>query len=122
LPSFAWQAAHHFPMLELLQNARHGKNVVLSPREFVVAELLITNPALALLWLAGLGWLLLRPPARFLALGFVVLLASMIASHAKHYYPAAVYPILFAAGGVAVERATRARTWLRPLVATVALL
>ena len=120
LPNFAWQAAHGFPMLELLRNGQHGKNVVLSPGAYLLAELLITNPLLALVWLAGLGWLLAHAATRFLGLAFLALLAAMIASHAKHYYPADVYPLLFAAGGVALERATRARSCLRPVAATVA--
>jgi hypothetical protein len=46
----------------------------------------------------------------------------MIASHAKHYYPADVYPILFAAGGVAIERVTRNTSALRPAIAAFAVL
>jgi len=36
-----------------------------------------------------------------------VLIAEMIVMHGKHYYPADVYPILIAGGGVAVE------SWIR---------
>jgi hypothetical protein len=123
LPNFAWQARHGFPMLELLRNGQAGKNVILSPGAYLESELMITNPVLALVWLAGVVWLALQPSLRFLAIGFVVLVAMMVASHAKHYYPAAVYPIVFAAGGVAVEAWTARRIWRRPLalgVATVA--
>jgi hypothetical protein len=120
LPTFVWQAAHGFPMLELLRNGQRGKNVVLSPGAYLLAELLITNPILALLWLAGLWHLLARTDARALGIGFLVLIAAMIASHAKHYYPADAYPVLFAAGGVAVERVTAARRWLRPVAVAIA--
>jgi 4-amino-4-deoxy-L-arabinose transferase-like glycosyltransferase len=120
LPNVAWQAAHGFPILEVLRNGQHGKNVLLSPAGYLLAELLITNPVLALTWIAGLAWLLAHAETRFVGLGFLFLLAAMIASHAKHYYPADIYPVLFAAGGVAVERATDARRWLRPVVTTVA--
>jgi hypothetical protein len=120
LPNFLWQAVHGFPMLELLRNGQHGKNVILSPGGYLVAELLITNPILALLWIAGLVWLWRTPATRFLALTFVILIVAMIASHAKHYYPGDVYPYLFAAGGVAVESWTQRRLWLRPVLASVA--
>lgn len=120
LPNFLWQAARHFPMLELLRNGQRGKNIILSPANYLLAELLITNPLLALAWIAGLVWLLRNPEARFLGIMFLLLMGMMIASHAKHYYPAAVYPILFAACGVAVEGWTRARAWLRPTLSTVA--
>jgi hypothetical protein len=38
LPNSLWQAMHGFPMLELLHNGQLGKNVVLSPLEFVVVK------------------------------------------------------------------------------------
>src|SRR5438874_611694 len=120
LPALLWQASHGFPMLEILRNGQHGKNVVLSPGEYLFAEVLVTNPILALIWIAGLFQLLADEQARPLGLSFLFLLAAMIASHAKHYYPADIYPVLFAAGGVAVERLTEARRWLRPVVTTVA--
>jgi dolichyl-phosphate-mannose-protein mannosyltransferase len=120
LPNFAWQAWHGFPMLELLRNGQEGKNIILSPVAYLATELLIANPILSLVWLAGLVWLAAQAPTRFVALAFAFLMASMIASHAKHYYPADVYPVLFAAGGVAVERVTRARVWLRPVLTTLA--
>jgi hypothetical protein len=121
LPNFLWQAAHGFPMLELLRNGLNGKNVIVGPAEFIGQQFLITNPFLSLVWLVGLVWLLLRPAARFLGLTYVALMAAMIASHAKHYYPADVYPILIAGGGVAIEEWTARLKALRPLVATVAL-
>jgi hypothetical protein len=61
LPNLLWQAAEGLPMLELLRNGQHGKNVVLDPASFLVEELKLTNPVLALLWLAGLAWCLIRP-------------------------------------------------------------
>ena len=107
LPNFLWQAAHGFPMWELLRNGANGKNVVAGPAMFVVQQLLLTNVFLSPVWIAGLVWCFLRPPVRFLGYAYVLLVAAMIALHAKHYYPADVYPILMAAGGVAVERWTR---------------
>ncbi len=120
LPSAFWQAAHGFPMWELLRNGQQGKNVWSGPLAFVLQEFLITNPFLAPVWLAGLVWLLLRPRARFLGYAFLLLMAQMIALHAKHYYPAAAYPILIAAGGVALEAWTRGRFALRTAVALAA--
>jgi hypothetical protein len=117
LPNFYWQAVHGFPMLELLRNGQRGKNVVLGPLEFLGAELLITNPGLAPIWITGLVFLLRQPQWRFLGLGYLVLMGEMIAVHSKHYYPANVYPILFAAGGVALEGLTASLPALRaPLV------
>jgi len=111
LPNIYWQAAHGWPMLELLQNGQKGKNILLSPGAFLIAQLLITNPVLSLVWLGGLIWLLRQAQLRFLAVTYVVLTLEMILMHGKHYYGAGFYPVLIAAGGVAWERVLRGRRW-----------
>jgi hypothetical protein len=116
LPNALWQAAHGFPMLDVLRAGQHGKNVQLGPAAYVLAQLVITNPILALVWLAGLVWLACN--VRWVALAYGILIAAMIASHAKHYYPACVYPVLFAAGGVAIGRCGRCG---RPVLAAITL-
>lgn len=126
LPNLFWQISHGWPTYELLSNvARSGKNVVLSPPEFLLQQILITNPATLPLWLGGLIWLLgAREGRRYRVLGFAYLitLAEFIIMHGKHYYLAPIYPMLFAAGGVAIERlfATRLR-FVRPLFAAAIL-
>ncbi len=120
LPNFVWQAVNGFPMWELLRAGQNGKNVVLSPVAYVMAEFIITNPLLALVWIAGLVWLLMQPSLRFLGYGFIVLIVAMILSRGKHYYPADVYPIVFAAGGVAIEAWTQSLRYVRPVVVAVA--
>ncbi|HTD35215.1 MAG TPA: glycosyltransferase family 39 protein [Candidatus Elarobacter sp.] len=116
LPSALWQAAHGLPMLELLRNGQHGKNVVVSPLAFLGQELLITGVLFWPVWLAGLVFLAREPSTRFLALAWVLLIGAMIALHGKHYYPAAVYPIPFAAGCVALEAWTARARLLRPVL------
>ena len=122
LPNFLWQALNGFPMWELLRNGQLGKNVVLSPPAYLLAEIIITNPVFALVWLSGLAWTLANARIRFLGFGYVLLLIAMIASHAKHYYPADVYPVFFAAGGVAIESWTRRAPVLRPAAFVAAFL
>src|ERR1019366_1295794 len=56
---------------------------------------------------------------RVLGWAYVIFLAEMFVLHAKMYYLAPVYPIMFAAGAVWVERATE-RTllvWVKPALA-----
>jgi 4-amino-4-deoxy-L-arabinose transferase-like glycosyltransferase len=113
LPSFLWQAHFDFPQLQQLSNAAHGKNAIVGPLTYLFQQVVVTGMLLALVWMAGLVWLFSKPGLRFLAYGFVVLIALMIALHAKHYYPANVYPYLFAAGAVAIEAWTRGRRPVR---------
>jgi hypothetical protein len=111
LPNLVWLVRHGFPFLELMQNIRQtDRDVVRGPLEFVLDQMMIMGPAAAPLWIGGWWWLMRgeRGSAwRVLGCAFVLLLASMIALKGKNYYVAPVYPMLFAAGGVALE------TWIR---------
>ena len=117
LPNFLWQAHYGFPMLELLRAGQHGKNVIVGPMQYMLQQLLITNVFLSLVWIIGLGWLLWNVRLRFLAYTYVILMVFMMVLHGKHYYPADVYPLLMAAGGVAIEAWTNRWKMLRPVVA-----
>jgi hypothetical protein len=119
LPNIFWQVRHHWATYELLSNIAHShKNVVLTPAQFIVQQILIMNPATLPLWLGGLIWLLASHDGRryrALAIAYLVTLAEFIVMHGKHYYLAPAYPMLFAAGGVAAERLFSARLrWLKP--------
>lgn len=119
LPNFIWQAVHGFPMWELLRNGANGKNLVAGPALFLFQQLLLTNLFVAPIWIVGVIWLLHNRAARFLGYAYLILIAMMIALHAKHYYPADVYPIAMAAGGVAIEGWTRGLPALRLAVGAV---
>lgn len=122
LPNVLWQAHYGYPMLELLRNGQHGKNVVLDPFAFVVQQVLLTNPLLALVWIAGLAWALRTPRLRWIGITYLVLLASMVALHGKNYYAADIYPAIFALGATALERRTSRLPALRAAVLGAAVL
>jgi hypothetical protein len=124
-PTLLWQVRHHFPLLTSMETIRRdGKNVVLPPLAFIVQQISILNLTLLPYWLAGLGYLLFfrGPNLRMLAWFYLFLLAAMIVLHGKDYYVAAIYPMLFAAGGTALEQAfvcwrwTASRVWPKALV------
>jgi len=119
LPNLLWQARHHWPTYELLTNIAHSdKNVALTPAQFIVQQVIFMNPGTLPLWLSGLCWLFGSSYGRrYMALGitYAVLLAGFIVMHGKSYYLAPAYPMLFAAGGVAVERVFASRLrWVKP--------
>jgi hypothetical protein len=124
LPNLIWQIQRHFPTLEDLENVRRsGKNVVLGPLAFTVEQIIATHPILFPVWLAGLVWLLRDKGRRVLGLTFVVLFVTMELAHAKDYYLFPIYPMLFAAGGVAIERWLSARAaWTKVAVVAVILI
>jgi hypothetical protein len=123
LPNFLWQAAHQFPMWQLLRNDQIiGKNVALSPPAFLLQELLITNLFLAPVWIVGFVRAFLDARLRWVGWTYVLLIAMMIALHGKHYYPADVYPLLIGAGALTIEAWTQRSAVLRPAIVAAAVL
>jgi 4-amino-4-deoxy-L-arabinose transferase-like glycosyltransferase len=104
LPNVIWEFQNDWATVELLRNVQAtGKNVLLSPPEFIWQQIFILLPLTAPVWLAGLWYLFIdRDGKRFRTIGFAYLatLGMMIALKAKNYYLVPVYPVLFAAGGV----------------------
>ena len=119
LPNLIWQIEHHWATYELLSNISHSnKNVVLGPVQYFAQQFLLMNPISSPIWLIGLCALVLRrewKPYRLFSFAYLIALTLFIALKGKNYYLAPIYPILFAAGAVVMERATEARLrWIRP--------
>jgi hypothetical protein len=127
LPNLLWQAQHHWPTYELLSNIAHSnKNVALSPAEFIGQQVVFMNPGTLPLWLGGLLWLFASRKGRryrAIAIVYLVVLVEFIILHGKSYYLAPAYPMLFSAGGVAVERVFATRlNWLKPVLLSAVLI
>jgi len=107
LPNLVWIVQHHFPHFEMLANVkREGRDVTLNPLQFMAQQVLLMNPLTLPLWLGGLAWLLFdREGRRYRVLGIAWLgvMAEMFLLDGRPYYPAPAYPMLLAAGGVALE-------------------
>jgi hypothetical protein len=118
LPNFLWQVVHHFPTYQFLNAVAHSdKNVRRPPLAFLYEQVRILLWVNAPIWVGGLAWLAsarAARPWRFAAWTYLIFLATMMLLHAKDYYLAPIYPVLFAAGSVAFGQFTR-RDW--PLIA-----
>jgi Dolichyl-phosphate-mannose-protein mannosyltransferase len=117
LPNLVWVVQHHFPHFEMLANVkREGRDVALNPLQFLAQQVLLMNPLTLPLWLGGLAWLLFdREGRRYRVLGIAWLgvMAEMLLLDGRPYYPAPAYPMLLAAGGVALEGWLAAPLWRR---------
>jgi hypothetical protein len=119
LPNVIWQAEHGWPSLEFYRNADLYKNVPTPPLQVLLQQVLFMNPGAAPFWIAGAVFLLRRRQGadlRHLGWVYVVLLAMMLVGQkSRPDRIAAIYPLLFAAGGAAVDAAAGAprRRWLR---------
>ena len=124
-PHVLWQVAHGWPTLEFIRNATENKNLPLSPLDFLGSQVLGLNPAAAVVWIAGLGALLAAAWARrwrTIGWAYLAILAVMVLQRGKAYYLSPVYPVLFAAGAVVLERVSARRAkWLRAAVPALVL-
>ncbi|HEV2289720.1 MAG TPA: glycosyltransferase family 39 protein [Candidatus Acidoferrales bacterium] len=127
MPNLIWQIHRNFPTLQDLENVRRtGKNVVLSPLAFIGQQILMEQPIFAVFWITGLVSLVAGSNKRFRLLGFtfIIFFATLLILHGKDYYVAPIYPMMYAAGAVAVEswlahrRWAAARLWPKAAIAT----
>lgn len=120
LPDMLWNFQHDWPFLQLMHNIRvDQRDVVLGPIDYFLQQTLLVHPLTAPIWIAGLAaFFVWRPlqPYRFLGWTYLICYAVLFALHGKNYYLAPAYPMLLAAGTLAIETAlNRPRLgWLKP--------
>jgi len=137
LPNLLWNMHYHWPFLELMRNIRdEGRDVVLPLPQFFLQQTFLIDPITAPIWLTGLFALLFSArlkPYRMLGWCYLACFTVFFVLHGKNYYLAPVYPMLLAAGGVAIESAINGkiigapentrprRLWLKGVIAIVLL-
>ena len=124
LPNLLWNLHYDWPFVQLIRAIRdEGRDVVLGPAEWFFQQLLVVSPIAGPVWLAGLFALLFwKPlrPYRVLGWAYIVSYVVIFLQHGKNYYLAPVYPMLFAAGAVALDawlERSRRTAWLKPALA-----
>jgi hypothetical protein len=117
IPHIAWQMHHGWPTLEFMANAQKFKMLALSPTAFIGQLVLEVNPFTLPVWLAGLYYFFLgREDRHFRLFGwaFLTILVIFLAQSAKPYYFTPIFPLLFAAGAVQLDRAFARVQLLKP--------
>ncbi|MGA8533184.1 MAG: glycosyltransferase family 39 protein [Candidatus Tumulicola sp.] len=129
-PNLFWQAAHGWPIVEVLRgDAAHRPafqsgialeftDVTRNVAAFALEQLLYTNVAAAPIWFAGLiapFRLTALRDLRFLPVGYLFIFAVAAAFDSKGYYVVGIYASLLAVGAVALEQTAR---WLRAALLT----
>ncbi|HEY2093491.1 MAG TPA: glycosyltransferase family 39 protein [Thermoanaerobaculia bacterium] len=115
-PNLLWEIGHGFPHIEMLENIkRNGRDVKMNPVVFLLWDVLLLNPMAAPLWIAGLVSLLYGSLKRYRAIGltWLVALTVLLLANGRFYYLLPAFVMLIGAGGVAVERTSESRRWLR---------
>jgi hypothetical protein len=113
-PNLIWQIRHGLPFIELNRNAVLYKNAQLSPLQFLGRLTFEAQPIFFLIVLAGLFFFLLAAalkPFRAFGWAFLALWAFFLFAGGKTSYLPPVYPVMLAAGAVALERLALKRRW-----------
>jgi 4-amino-4-deoxy-L-arabinose transferase-like glycosyltransferase len=107
LPYVIWNFLHDFAHMEFIRNAMDWKYSSLSPKGFIVDQLLNMQPATLPIWLAGLFFLFsnkeggrLRPLGIIYVTAFLILIIN---GRSKAEYLSPAYTMLFASGAVQIE-------------------
>jgi hypothetical protein len=106
LPNLLWEIENHWPTIEILRNVDRIKNAHVTWLEFIVQQAFLVHPVAAPICIAGLWFYLAGrqgEPFRFLGWTYVFLLTEFLVFRGRIYYLAPIYPMLFAAGAVAIE-------------------
>ena len=120
LPNLIWQMVHDFPELTHLRELSEQQLAHVSIPDFLLSQLLMQGLNCGIV-LLGLGYLLLKgsmKPYRILAWIYLSIIALLLVFSGKDYYSLGAYPMLIAAGALAVEAFTAGqnwRKWLRPV-------
>ena len=127
-PYILWQFPNNFASWEFIKNISSGKYVALSPLQFYKEQISMLNPFGFPVWFAGILFLLFsKRMKQFRPLGIAYLTVALILlsnKTSKANYMAPVYPVLFAAGGIAIEAGIERikQLWLRPVVPALLLI
>jgi hypothetical protein len=110
-PNLIWQAAHHWPVVEMDRHLRMEHSGLGDASKFPGLQILMADPFLAAVWLAGL-WALWRSdrfrPYRAFAVAYASIFVFLIVTIAdRAYYLASLYTVLLAAGWIVTEEVVR---------------
>ena len=115
LPFIIWNITHNFAHVEFIQNALRYKYSGLTSMDFIIGQFMNVNPSSAIVWLAGLYFFFFHKEGKkYRMLGIVYLTAFLILllnGHSKAEYLAVAYPVLFAGGGVLIEKISQLKNW-----------
>jgi 4-amino-4-deoxy-L-arabinose transferase-like glycosyltransferase len=112
LPYAIWNAANGWLTLEFWRN--YGNKVFqASPPVFLLQQVAIMHPITLPVWLSGLVFLFTQRGKPYRLFGWMYLLLFLIfmLQHAKDYFLAPFYPLLFASGTVAMQQFASSRGW-----------
>ena len=111
-PSIAGQITLHFPVVAQMENLNATQLRHVSATEFLTAPIMYLGPIGFLIAIAGAVAMLVRDqlrPFAVVSLSCIIAFLLLLVLHGKPYYIGPIFPVLFAAGGVLLERMSSTR-------------
>jgi 4-amino-4-deoxy-L-arabinose transferase-like glycosyltransferase len=118
LPNIIWQYLHNWPLLHHMNELQSTQLKYMDAPGFIKDQLLMLLPV-SFVWIIGLVWLFRHREYRIVGYIYFIIVLLLVLGKGKSYYALGAYPMLLAAGGVAIERFTAHRYWLRYAIAIV---
>lgn len=123
LPNILWQYNHNWPLVHHMAELRETQLRFINPADFLIGQLLMSVSAF-FIWIIGLIWLFTKAGKKYniLAWIFFTVVVTLILTSGKNYYSLGAYPMLYAAGAVALQQWTANRfRWMKWVAAAVIL-
>lgn len=115
LPNLLWQYNHNWPLVHHMNELRETQLKFNNPADFLKEQVLMLFVAFYI-WIMGLIWLFTSKGKsyRLLAWIYLTVILVLVVTSGKNYYSLGAYPMLFAAGAVALQQWTaNGLKWLR---------
>lgn len=106
IPNLIWQYQHRFPVIHHMQELEAEQLQFIDGSGFLKEQLLI-NLANIFTWITGLYFALKARQGssyRFIGWAYIVVILLLFFLHGKPYYALGAYPILFALGGLQLQK------------------
>lgn len=102
-PNLYWQFQYDFPVMRHMQDLAASQLVHMSTADFLIPQFTF-HFAGTIIWLSGLYFFFRSTKYRVLAWAFVIVLLLLLFLSGKNYYTIGAYAMLFAGGGVLLEK------------------
>ena len=126
LPNLIWQLKNGMPSLEFYRNAMIYKNIATDPLGIINGQILFIGPFAFLVGICGLVYLIVNKDlVKYRLFGYTYLILFILLILSQSSRPdriAAIYPIIFAGGGIAIEKFSQRFRYRIPEKAVIILL
>ncbi|MBS1653918.1 MAG: glycosyltransferase family 39 protein [Bacteroidetes bacterium] len=116
LPNLLWQYNHRFPVIHHMNELQQEQLQYIHPSDFIISQFMMNFPCVYV-WVAGVIGLIFSATYksyRFIAWAWLFVVVLLMALQGKDYYALGAYPVLFAFGGVYLEKITTIKLkWTR---------